>query len=150
MRAPTVNADAYLDLAERQIPAPVKAQRRAAETRREHAREKALAERDAQFQTWQREHREQLDAALAGPHGAKLAALLGFLEGLTLAAVPRTLERVRADDWAAADGDTRFLVLRLINAAIVRLREQAGLQSFDDPMFDQPPDPFLVLRGVLR
>jgi hypothetical protein len=140
-----VSADAYLDLA-----ATVKARRRAAETRRERAREKALAERDAQFQIWQRAHREQLDAALAGPHGAKLAALLGFLEGLTLAAVPRTLERVRADAWAAADADTRFLVLCLINAAIVRLRERAGLEPFDDPMLDQPPDPMLVLRGVLR
>jgi hypothetical protein len=141
--------NAFLDLAERQIPATVKARRRAAETRRERAREKALAERDAQFRTWQREHRERLDAALAGSHGAKLATLLGFLESLTLETADALIECVRADDWAAADADTRFLVLRLINAAIVRLREQAGLEPFDDPLDDRP-DAFRVIRGLLR
>jgi len=145
-----VSADAYLDLAARQISAPVKARRRAAETRRERAREKALAERDAQFQTWQRECREQLDAALAGPYGEKLAALLGALESLTLETADALIQRAHADGWDAADGDTRFLVLRLIDAAIVRLRERAGLEPFADPMFDRPPDAFLTLRGVLR
>jgi len=144
-----VSADAYLDLAKQQIPAPVRARRRAAETRRERAREKALAERDAQFRAWQREHREQLDAALAGPHGAKLAALLGALESLTLETADALIEHVRADDWAAADGDMRFLALRLVDAAIVRLRERAGLEPFDDPL-DQSPDAFLTLRSLLR
>jgi len=142
--------NAFLDLAERQIPAPVKARRRAAETRTARAQEKALAERGAQFRVWQREHREQLDAALAGPLGAKLAALLGALESLTLETIDGLIERVRADDWVSADGDTRFLVLRSINAAIVRLRERAGLEPFDDPPFDLPPDTFLTLRELLR
>jgi len=142
--------NAFLDLAERQIPATVKARRRAAETRRERAREKAFTERDAQFQTWQREHREQLDAALAGPYGEKLAALLGALESLTLETADALIQRAHADGWDAADGDTRFLVLRLIDAAIVRLRERAGLAPFDDPLFHQPPDAFLTLREMLR
>jgi hypothetical protein len=143
--------NAFLALAERQIiPAPVKAQRRAAETRRARAQEKALAERAAQFLVWQREHRAQLDAALTGPHGAKLAAFLGFLECLTLETIVTLVERVRADGWISADADTRFLVLRLADAAIVQLRERAGLEPFEDPMFDRPPDAFLVLREMLQ
>src|SRR5262249_14647096 len=126
------------------------ARRRAAETRRARAQEKALAERDAMFRHWQREHREQLDTALAGPHGAKLAVLLGALESLTLETADALIQRAHADGWDAADGDTRFLVLRLIDAAIVRLRERGGLEPFDDPLFDQPPDTFLTLRSLLR
>src|SRR5262249_561952 len=72
----TVSADAHLELAERQTPGPVKARQRAAETRRARAQEKALAERDAQFRRWEHERREQLAAALAGPQGPALAALV--------------------------------------------------------------------------
>ena len=145
-----MSADAYLDLAERQIPATVKARRRAAETRRARAQEKALVERDAMFRHWQRERRAQLDAALAGPQGEKLAALLGVLESLTLETADALTQRVQADSWDAADEDTRSLVLHLIGAAIVRLRERGGLEPFDDPLFDQPPDTFLALRSLLR
>ena len=106
--------NAFLDLAERQIPAPVKARRRAAETRRARAQEKALAERDAQLRHWEHEHREQLAMALAGPHGPALAALVALLDATTLESGPALIERVRVDNWCTADDNTRFLVLRLV------------------------------------
>jgi hypothetical protein len=133
--------NAFLDLAERQIPAPVKARRRAAEKRAATREEKALAERDAQFRHWQREHRAELDAALAGPHGGALARLV--LDAMTLESDRTLIEQVRPDDWRTADGDIRFLVLRLVGEAIMRLRERNGLPPFDDPLLDQPPSAFL-------
>jgi hypothetical protein len=60
------------------------------------------------------------------------------------------IEHVRANDWASADGDMRLLALRLADAAIVRLRERAGLEPFDDPLPDQPSNAFLSLRELLR
>jgi hypothetical protein len=140
----------FLDLAERQTPAPVKARRRATETRRARAQEKALAERDAQFRHWKHKHREQLDVALAGPHGDALARLVAFLDAMTVESASTLIECVRAGAWHSADADTRFLVLHLVGAAIVRLREQNGMPPFDDPLFDQPPNVFLVLREMLR
>jgi hypothetical protein len=142
--------NAFLDLAERQVPAPAKARRRAAETRRARAQERALAERDAQFRHWQREYRKELDAALVGPHGGALARLIAFLDAMTMESANALVEHVRADGWHSADASTRFLVLHLIGAAIVQLREQSGLPPFDDPLFDQPPNVFLALREMLR
>jgi hypothetical protein len=142
--------NAFLELAERQISAPVKARRRAAEARRARAKEKALAERDTQFRHWKREHRQELDAALAGPHGGALARLVAFLDTMTMESGQALIERIRVDNWPAADDATRFLVLRLASAAIVRLRERNGLPPFDDPLFDQPPNVFLILRELLR
>jgi hypothetical protein len=142
--------NAFLDLAERQVLAPVKARRRATETRRARAQAKTLAERDAQFRRWKHEHREGLDAALAGPHGGALARLVAFLDAMTMESANALVECVRADGWHSADTSTRFLVLHLIGAAIVQLREQSGLPPFDDPLFDQPPNVFLALREMLR
>src|SRR5262249_56003932 len=138
--------NAFLDRAERQVLAPVKARRRATETRRARAQAKALAERDAQFRRWKHEHREELDAALAGPHGGALARLVAFLDTMTMESASALVERVRADDWPSADDDMRFLALRLVGEAIMRLRERSGLEPFDDPLFDRPPSAFLVLR----
>ena len=145
-----MNADAFLALAESQTPAPVRARRRAAEKRAATREEKALAERDAQFRHWQREHRAELDEALAGPHGGALARLVAFLDTMTMESASALVERVRADDWPSADDDMRFLALRLVGEAIMRLRERSGLEPFDDPLFDRPPSAFLVLREMLR
>jgi hypothetical protein len=142
--------NAFLDLAERQILAPVKARRRAAEKRAATRGEKALAERDAQFRHWQHEHRAELDAALAGRHGGALAALVAFLDAMTMESANALVEHVRADGWTSTDASTRFLVLRLVGEAIMRLRERNGLPPFDDPLFDQPPNVFLILRELLR
>jgi hypothetical protein len=142
--------NAFLDFAERQIPASVKARRRAAEKRATTREEKALAERDAQLRHWQREHRAELDAVLAGPHGGALARLATFLDVMTMESANTLVEHIRADGWHSADADTRLLVLRLIDTAIMQLRERNGMPPFDDPLFDQPPSVFLVLREMLK
>ena len=102
------------------------------------------------FRHWQHERREQLDALLNGPHGDAARALVTFLQGMELTDDTALLERVRAGNWQQADADTRFEILSLINAGIVRARERAGLEPFDDGVFDAPPNAFLVLRETLR
>ena len=62
-------SDAFLDFAERQTPAAVKARQRAAAKRREKAKEKALQERDDLFRLWKQWRHERLEALLAGPYG---------------------------------------------------------------------------------
>jgi hypothetical protein len=139
--------NAFLELAERQISAPVKTRQRAAEKRAmRKAEQKALAERDCMFAAWKRWRREQLDAALAGPHGEALGALIAFLK--TAKHGGALVDHVLAGNWQIRDGDTRFLALHLINAAIVALREQHDLPPFDDPL---PPrtNAFLTIRSYL-
>jgi hypothetical protein len=139
--------NAFLELAERQISAPVKARQRAVEKRAMRKAER-LAERDCMFQAWKHWRREQLDAALAGPHGGTLQALIAFLT--TMKSSSALIEHVRAGNWQTTDADTRFLALHLINAAIIQLREQQGLVPFDDPLPGAPPAAFLVIRELLR
>ena len=141
--------NAFLELAGRQICAPVKGRQRAAEKRvMRKAEQKALDERDCMFGAWKRWRSEQLDAALAGAHREMLQALIAFLK--TTKSDGALIEHVHAGNWQAADADTRFLALRLINAAITRLREQRGLVPFDDALPGEPPTAFQIIREMLR
>ena len=69
---------------------------------------------------------------------------------MTMESTTVLVEHVHTDGWNSTDANTRFLALHLIGGAIVRTRERAGLAPFDDPLFDQPPDAFLILREMLR
>jgi hypothetical protein len=141
-------ANAFLDLADRQIASPVKARQRAAEQRRAKALDKKDEERSRLAKAYARHRREQLDEALAGSHGAQLAALIAALERVT-----------RHDDgelvhlavpWRSADAHARFLVLRFVDDRIVKLREAAALPPLDDPLPGHPLTPFLQIRDMLQ
>src|SRR5262249_6192321 len=131
---------AFLDLADRQISAPVKAHHRAAEkraARREQEREQLTVAR-------QQYERGRLVEALAGKQGERLKRLLQFLETMTLRSAAELIGRAR--EFQAVDADLRFQVLHLIDDAIVRLRERHKLLPFDDPLPGQPPNAFLIIR----
>jgi hypothetical protein len=141
--------NAFLELAERQISAPVKTRQRAAEKRAvRKAEQKALAERDCMFAAWKRWRRERLDAALGGPHGEMLQALITFLK--TMKSADALVDHVRTGNWKATDTDTRFLALHLVNSTIVRLHEERGLPPFDDALPGEPPTAFQIIREMLR
>src|SRR5215831_15254238 len=78
-----INADAFIALAARQIPATHRARMRAAEKRASTAAKKALAERATLFDAWCAWRRERIEELLGGPHGPANAELLSFLAGLT-------------------------------------------------------------------
>jgi len=142
--------NAFLDYAEKQTPAAVKARQRAAEKRRDTAAEKALAERDDLFRLWRRWRHERLEALLAGPHGDAARELVAFLQTMTLDDGIRLVEFVRAAGWKRTDADAKFEVLSLINVTITALRERAELSPFDDPLPDQKPTAFLIIRELFR
>jgi hypothetical protein len=141
--------NAFIDLAARQISAPVRARQRAAEKRASRKQQKALAERAATFCQWKHEQRERVAELLAGPHAEAAQTLLAFLDALTLDQAPALVALVKAGPWQNADADTRFEILSLINAAITALRERHDLPPFDDPL---PPrtNAFLTIREWLR
>ena len=69
---------------------------------------------------------------------------------MTLGDASALLAHVKQGPWRDSDADTRFEILSLVDAAIVQLRERAGMEPFDDPSFDRPPNVFLLLREWLR
>jgi hypothetical protein len=92
------------------------------------ARQKELADNEHLLRAWRKWHREQLQEAIAGPHGELLRELEAFI-----AALPPNptalIEFVAAQDWRPLDADTRYLALRRINAAITALRESKGASA---------------------
>ena len=142
--------NAFLDYAEKQTPAAVKARQRAVEKRRATAAEKALAERDDLFHLWKLHRQERLEALLAGPHGAAARELVAFLQTMTLDDGDRRVELVRTGGWARVDADTKFEVLSLINSAIVAMRERANLPPIDDALPHEKPTAFLIIREMFR
>jgi hypothetical protein len=143
--------NAFLEYAEKQTPASVKARQRATEKRHvTKAEEKALAEREDLFRLWKKWRRERLETLLTGPHGDAAQELVAFLKTMKLEDGARLIELVRAGGWERTDDDTKFEVLSLINAAITALRERAELPPINDSLPSEKPTAFLIIREMFR
>jgi hypothetical protein len=126
--------------------APTRKPRARKTTRQE---EKAQQERDRLSLAHRRWRKESIDALLSGPHGGVAQALLDFLEHME-SDEHGLIEHVQSGPWRDADADARFLVLVLVDAAVIRLRERAGLVPFDDPLHDEESNTFLTIRKLLQ
>jgi len=131
----------FLELAERQTPAPVAARLRAVEKRRanrlheHHDEERALS---FLYRQWRK---QELDDALASDDGDKLRDLIEQLDALTLETIPQLTAFVRASGWHTAAATTLFMARRLASESIIRLREKNSLAPFDDPVPGAPATP---------
>jgi hypothetical protein len=131
--------------------APTRKPRRQGVSAREATRrEKALQERDRLSLAHQRWRKEAFNALLKGPHGAAAQTLIDFLERMELSDAPELIARVSAGPWRGVDADTRFLILVLVDAAVIHLRERAGLMPFDDRLRDEESNTFLTIRKLLQ
>ena len=142
--------NAFEDLAERQISAPRKARLRAAEKRGERraAERKAAKERQQLNAVWRRWRNEQREKLLAGPYGDQFRSLIDFLDDMSLHDGAALIAMVEAE-WKHADVDTKLEALSLIDRVIIALRERHGLPAFDDPLSDEAPSVFQIIREVL-
>jgi hypothetical protein len=131
--------------------APTQKPRRQGVSAREATRrEKALQERDRLSLAHQRWRKEAFNALLKGPHGAAAQTLIDFLEHMEVSDAPELIAHVSAGPWRGVDADARFLILVLVDAAIIHLRERAGLVPFDDPLRDEESNTFLTIRKLLQ
>jgi hypothetical protein len=153
----------FLDLADRQIAAPRKARlspevfskggrrlrpgfdQRSAERLATARKESAVLRRA--WRAWQRKRVEEL---MAGPYGEAARELRGFLADMTMGDAAALVAAVENGPWRQADADVRFEVLRLVDHAIVRLRETNSLPPFDDALPGEPPTAFEIIREALR
>jgi hypothetical protein len=138
----------FLELAERQMAAPVKARIRANETRRSKREQQRDEEQQRLSAYYCARRRQELDDALAGDDGAKLQALIAQLDTLTLETIPQLAAFVRAEGWHTAATTTLFVARRLAGESIMKLREKNGLEPFDDPLPGDPATPEQDLRNA--
>lgn len=109
--------------------------------------EKEQRDNTAQFARYRRAVRAESVAMLDGEHGSDYAMLLAILRRMTLTSSAELVNYVRGAKWIKrCDASQKFTVLSVIDAAIIRLRERAGMSPFDDPIFGQPDNVFLVIK----
>lgn len=83
----------------------------------------------------------------SGPYAGTAEALVAFLKALTLDDGEQLIEM--AAIWQGAPSTTRYLVLQMIDEAMINLRERNGLAPFDDPLWDEPDNAFITIRRML-
>jgi hypothetical protein len=118
-------------------------------TRRKSERDKELADNERLLRWWKAWHREERDAALAGPHAVTLAELFRAFANIECVKPAQLIGFIGTIDWGSIDYETRLTTLHEVNAAITRYREKRGLEPIDDPLPGAPPNAFQAIRKIL-
>jgi len=117
--------------------------------RQRTAREKKLADDVRLMRAWRAFHREEREAALAGPYAVTLAELFRMFANLVHVQPAQLVGFIGAIDWAAIDYQTRLTVLHELNTAITAFREKRGLEPIDDNLPGDPDTPFRTIKAIL-
>ena len=113
------------------------------------APEKKLADDARLMRAWRAFHREEREAALAGPYAVTLAELFRMFANLVHVQPAQLVGFIGAIDWAAIDYQTRLTVLHELNTAITAFREKRGLEPIDDNLPGDPDTPFRTIKAIL-
>ncbi len=91
------------------------------------------------------------DRVLDCPEGPRIRALVSWVKTLGPNDADELVEVVAGEDWLlAAPQEVSLAALRLIGDEIGRIRRQAGLPEFDDPLPDEPENVFQIIRRLLN
>lgn len=118
------------------------------------ATEKARTQRDRLYRQYRVSKKAQLGALYESePYGDRLRRFSATLNHFSIDDSDTMIAFVQtaARTWLRrAPGIIREAALEMISDRIIRIRERAGLEPFDDPVFDEDPDVFLLCRRELR
>ena len=85
------------------------------------------------------------------PEGPRVRAMVAWVKTLGPNDADELVEVVAGEDWLlAAPQEVRFAALQLIGEEICRIRREAGLPEFDDPLPGEPDNAFLIIRRLLN
>ena len=98
------------------------------------------------MRAWHQFHADELDKALAGPHGAVFAQLMALLEDLSRATPDALVAYIRSVDWSVIPYELRMAVLHEVNQAIIRYRVRHNLSPLDDGVPGEPNNTFRRIR----
>ncbi len=95
--------------------------------------------------------RQWFEQVLDCPEGPRVRALVAWVKTLGPEDADELVEVVADEDWLlAASQQVRLAALRLIGDEIGRIRREAGLREFDDPLPDEPENAFQIIRRLLN
>jgi hypothetical protein len=104
---------------------------------------------DRMLRRWRKYHQQQLDEALAGPHGMIVVQVVEFLKTMTPASANALLTLMRSQSWAGVDATTKFILLHTINDAITDMRATNNMPPIDDALPHERATAFLIIRELL-
>jgi len=112
---------------------------------------KALQEDAAQLRRYRAFWKQEMKRVLAGPHGDEVWTVMHTLEKLSPQSVDPLLKAMDDVDWFRnANDHTRFVLLGLIDDAIIRMRIRYALAPFDDSLPGEEPTVFEICRTELN
>ena len=117
--------------------------------KRHTAKEQELVDKTRLLRAWRRFHREERDAALAGPHGAVVNELFRMFKNLQHVQPSQLIGYVQSIDWSAIDYATRLTVIHELNNAITAFREKRGLEPIDDGVPGDPETAFRTIKAIV-
>jgi hypothetical protein len=117
--------------------------------RSKQERERERAGDAKMFRAWKAFHREQRDAALAGPYATTLGELFRMFANIECVQPTQLIGFIGAIDWGAIDYQTRLTVLHEINSAITAYRTKRGLEPIDDNLPGDPDTPFRAIKAIV-
>lgn len=151
----------FEQIAEQQQNAASKAKDRAAERRLaklvvKSESEAPMVATPAQKEQWERQQllkgynkamtQRRLDL-INGKYGPEVKGLLQILDSLTETSAPALMSYLAKCQWFLhADYTTRLDVLSVVHTYVIRFRIRAGMSPLDDPLWDEPPNAFLIIR----
>jgi hypothetical protein len=116
---------------------------------RNPVRDEAATASRTLLRLWRQWHREERDAALAGPHGRLLAEVFRMFANLRNVQPSQLIGFMGSIDWDAIDYDTRYAVLHELGTAVTQFRLARGMTPFDDDLAAEPTTPFLIIRELI-
>jgi hypothetical protein len=91
------------------------------------------------------------DRVLDCPEGPRVRAMVAWIATLGPDDADDLVEVVAGENWLlAASQEVRFAALQLIGDEICRIRREAGLLEFNDPLPDEPSNAFQLIRFLLN
>jgi len=118
--------------------------------RRSKKRDQKLADNAHLPRAWKKWHREELEEAREGVHGAVVAEIMGVLDQLELESASVLLDHVRRTDWHAVSADVRLTILHQVNNAITKPRERHNLKPIDDPFPGERESVFRTIKSMMN
>jgi hypothetical protein len=119
--------------------------------------EKELEENEAQLRRARLIWRREIQAILDGPRGQNIQKLMTMLEKLAahsadhLFGILDLFGILEEMNWFRGTSEhTRFLILGLIDDAIIRMRIREGLPPIDDSLPNEEPTAFEICRSNLN
>jgi hypothetical protein len=118
--------------------------------RRRTAEEQKLADDARLLRMWRAFHREELEAALSGPHGTVLGELFRMLRNLQHVQPVQLIGLVQTIDWSTIPYATKLVLIHELNKAITAYRIKLGMSEMDDglPGID-PETPFRMIKAIV-